>query len=87
MTSKSVSSPLDALNSKGRDFRRIHVTGGAASGKTTFARRLGDALELPVFDLDSAAFEYGLDSTNNEEIRQQLLLDASRVRDWISDDS
>jgi energy-coupling factor transporter ATP-binding protein EcfA2 len=32
--------------------RRIYVTGPSGSGKSTLARRLGKALDLPVYDLD-----------------------------------
>ena len=32
--------------------RRVHIVGGPGSGKTTLARRIGDALGLPVHHLD-----------------------------------
>jgi MoxR-like ATPase len=35
--------------------RRIHIVGGSGVGKTTLARRLGELLDLPVYDLDEVA--------------------------------
>lgn len=39
--------------------RRVHVIGGAGSGKTTLARRLAAHLEAPVCDLDQVGYEGG----------------------------
>jgi adenylate kinase family enzyme len=36
---------------------RIHIIGGPAAGKSTLARNLGYALDLPVHELDRLAFE------------------------------
>lgn len=38
-------------------LRRIHIIGGPGSGKTVLARRLGTALNIPVYELDKVAFE------------------------------
>jgi len=38
-------------------LRRIHIIGGAGSGKTLLARQLGGGLGLPVYQLDHVAFE------------------------------
>lgn len=40
-----------------RTWRRIHIIGGPASGKTTMARRLGAGLGLPVYHLDTVCYE------------------------------
>jgi glycosyltransferase involved in cell wall biosynthesis/adenylate kinase family enzyme len=37
--------------------RRIHIVGGPGTGKSTLARRLGNALCIPVYELDEIAFE------------------------------
>lgn len=37
--------------------RRIHITGGQGSGKTTLARRLGEHLDLPAYDLDLVGWD------------------------------
>lgn len=38
---------------------KIHITGNAGSGKTTLARELGAALDLPVFGLDTIVWQSG----------------------------
>jgi len=38
---------------------KIHITGNSGSGKTTFAARLGAALNLPVFGLDKIVWQAG----------------------------
>jgi adenylate kinase family enzyme len=38
---------------------RIHIVGGAGSGKTTLARQLSAQLAAPCFDLDEVAYEGG----------------------------
>lgn len=48
------------VSARERDWagvRRIHILGGPGSGKSTLARALGRELNLPVYDLDTIAFE------------------------------
>ncbi len=42
---------------------KIHVTGNAGAGKTTFARELGSALGCPVYGLDSIVWQFGWKKT------------------------
>ena len=42
-----------------QSVRRVHVIGGAGSGKTTLARRLAAHLDAPVYDLDEIGYEGG----------------------------
>jgi hypothetical protein len=70
-----------------KSVSRIHVTGGAASGKSTFARSLGAAMKLPVLTLDSAAFRYGSHSLAYIEQRDQLLAEATKTPAWVSEGS
>lgn len=48
---------------------RIHVTGNAGAGKTSLAQKLGEALSLPVFSLDSIVWKPGWQKTPREERR------------------
>ena len=49
-------------------MRRIHITGGPGSGKTTFATRLAGELAVPVLKLDSLAFEREADRAAVDDI-------------------
>ena len=51
--------------------RRVHVTGNAGAGKTTFATLLGRELGLPVFSLDSVVWQPGWRKTPPDE-RERL---------------
>jgi adenylate kinase family enzyme len=52
--------------------RRIVVWGATGSGKTTFARRLGETLGLGMVDLDEIRHANGWDSTPYDEFRETL---------------
>jgi len=55
-----------------RRMRRIVVLGNAGSGKSTFARRLGERLALPVVHLDLLFWEPRWKETDNEVFRSRL---------------
>lgn len=46
----------ESENNKGVAVQRALVVGGAGSGKTTLARALATALEMPHHDLDRVAY-------------------------------
>ena len=48
---------------------RINITGNAGAGKTTLSRKLGEALDVPVFSLDSIVWKPGWEKTPPEERR------------------
>ncbi|KJY76922.1 hypothetical protein [Vibrio nigripulchritudo] len=49
---------------------KIHITGNAGSGKTTLASRLGEALDLPVYSLDSVVWKERWVAASKEERTQ-----------------
>jgi adenylate kinase family enzyme len=66
---------------------RIHVTGNAASGKTTLAARLGAELGLPVFSLDSVVWQPGWRKTPPDQrlaAEQKLVALPGWVIDGVS---
>ena len=46
-----------------RPVLKINVTGSAGAGKTTYAKRFAEALDLPVFHLDSVVWQPGWKKT------------------------
>lgn len=63
---------------------RIAVIGTSGAGKTTFARRLGAALDLPVVELDSLFHLPGWNQRPVEEFRS-LVAEASCRDAWVID--
>lgn len=65
-------------------MNRIMVVGNAGAGKSTFARRLGGKLALPVIHLDSYFWQPGWQTPEPQAWRQQLTeLTASPA--WVMD--
>lgn len=52
--------------------RRWVVIGTTGSGKTTFARRLGSILELPVTELDALNWQPGWQEADHDQFRQEV---------------
>lgn len=48
---------FSSLASRVEAADRIHIIGGPGAGKSTLAQRLGQALDLPVYPLDTFAYE------------------------------
>lgn len=67
---------------------RIVVWGATGSGKTTLARDLGEALGLPVVQLDAIRHRNGWDSTDWPEFRAELTETLDRYTDgWVLEGS
>jgi adenylate kinase family enzyme len=73
-------------NAASRDFpmHRIMVVGNAGAGKSTFARRLGGKLALPVIHLDSHFWRPGWQIPEPAAWRQQLVALAAAPA-WVMD--
>jgi MATE family multidrug resistance protein len=65
-------------------IRRIAILGGAGAGKSTLARRLGEALDLPVIHLDLLAYGPGWTRRAPEAWRADLT-PALESGAWIAD--
>lgn len=52
--------------------RRIIINGATGSGKTTLSRRLGEALDLPVIELDAIRHDGDWDATDWPEMRARV---------------
>ena len=64
---------------------RIHIIGGAGSGKTTLARTLGARLDLPVYHLDKIYLEH---ESQAERLLDLLFADVHRIAAqpaWITE--
>ena len=66
---------------------RIHVIGAPGSGKTTYARKLAKARNLPLFCLDEILFDNsGKISRKRSEVeRTTIVQEFAGVQDWISE--
>ena len=65
-------------------MKRITVIGNAGGGKTVFSRKLGKALDLPVYHVDSIQYQPGWTRTPKDECDYQL--DALITKDeWVID--
>jgi adenylate kinase family enzyme len=65
-------------------MRRIMVVGNAGAGKSTFARRLGAKLALPVIHLDAYFWRPGWQASEAQAWRQQLATLAAAPA-WVMD--
>ncbi len=50
-------------------MQRIHIIGGAGSGKTTLARKIGTRLNIPFYDLDEIGYEGGFGAKRPLDVR------------------
>jgi adenylate kinase family enzyme len=65
-------------------FSRINVIGTSGSGKTTFSRRLGETLNLPVFEMDKIFWGPNWKASTDEEFFPKIKA-ALESPAWILD--
>ncbi|MEL6829251.1 MAG: AAA family ATPase [Pseudomonadota bacterium] len=51
---------------------KLHITGNAGSGKTTLARKLGEALALPVHGLDQIVWAPGWEKVPKDVVAERV---------------
>jgi len=64
---------------------RLHIVGGPGSGKTTLARRLGHLLQVPVYDLDTIAYQGGAGPARDPARRRADAEAIARQPGWITE--
>ena len=67
-----------------RDCKKIIVIGNCGSGKTTFATKLAEILDLPLTHLDSEFWQPGWGTTPREQWLEKVKAMAARD-EWILD--
>jgi adenylate kinase family enzyme len=65
--------------------RRVVVVGVSGSGKTTFSRRLGAKLGLPVTELDVLNHQAGWVEATDEDFRRDVEVAMSSPDGWVLD--
>ncbi len=68
-----------------RDVKRVHVTGGPGSGKTTVARRIGEAIGAPVYDLDALITDFEARRPRSVEELAGIVPGIVKQSSWISE--
>jgi adenylate kinase family enzyme len=69
-----------------KDNKRIHIIGGAGSGKTRAARKISEKIGIATYDLDTIFWDNRDDSYNKKaipEVRDQKLREILLHESWI----
>jgi adenylate kinase family enzyme len=69
-----------------KDIKRVHITGGAGSGKTRAARIISEKLGIQAYDLDNIFWDNTDKSYNQKaipEVRDQKLKEILLKESWI----
>ena len=69
----------------GQAGRRIHITGGPGSGKTTLARQVAARLHTPCYDLDEVGFEGGAGAKRPLELRLADIRRIAAQPAWVTE--
>jgi adenylate kinase family enzyme len=68
------------------EFKRVHIFGGAGSGKTTLAREYSTKFGLPHHELDDFYYLEAAARKRRQKIeRDRLLIDSVAAEEWILD--
>lgn len=67
------------------EARRIHIIGGAGTGKTTLARRIAARVNVSVFDLDEIAYHDGAGPPRPIAVRRQDVHRIAIRAAWVTE--
>lgn len=64
---------------------KIYIVGSVGSGKTTLARKVAASLHIPHFETDNFVWNHQPtgDTRNDIDVRNQLLIDAVQLEEWV----
>lgn len=65
-------------------MKRVMIFGGAGAGKSTLARKLGEATSLPVIHIDHIHWQSGWVKRDHDEVRA-LISKKIKADEWIFD--
>ena len=65
--------------------RRIHITGGPGSGKTTLARQVADCLQAPCYDLDAIGYYGGAGADRPLAVRLADIQHIAEQPAWVTE--
>ena len=66
-------------------MQRIHIIGGAGSGKTTLACKIGTHFGIPFYDLDEVGYEGGFGVKRSRDVRLADLKRITAQPEWITE--
>jgi hypothetical protein len=69
----------------GQVGRRIHITGGPGSGKTTLARQVAARLQAPWYELDQVGYEGGAGRERPMEVRLADVRQIANQSAWVTE--
>jgi ABC-type dipeptide/oligopeptide/nickel transport system ATPase component len=67
-----------------RRYERINIVGTSGSGKTTFARKLSAAINVPYYEIDELFWKANWQESSDDELLAKMQAVCSRAR-WILD--
>jgi len=66
-------------------MRRVHVTGGPGSGKTTLAQRVGVLLDAPVYEMDWVGWERDTGRERTVEEKLERVHGIAAQETWVTE--
>lgn len=64
-------------------YKKIIIYGGVGAGKTSFAKKLSDATNLPLFSIDDIVYDESQMKKVSEKIKERKLKEISKKQKWV----